>query len=83
MEVIEVPGYTRTEKLGIAREFLIPKQLSSTASPTSGSTSPKGVAAILDGYTREAGVRGLEREIAAVCRSTSVKLAEGNDVHEW
>jgi ATP-dependent Lon protease len=83
MEVIEVPGYTRTEKVGIARVFLIPKQLSSHGLTDERlDFTEEGVAAILDGYTREAGVRGLEREIAAVCRSTSVKLAEGNDVHE-
>jgi ATP-dependent Lon protease len=83
MEVIEVPGYTRSEKLGIAREFLVPKQLSSH-----GLTDERleftagGLAALVDHYTREAGVRGLEREIAAVCRATAVKVAEGMDVHE-
>jgi ATP-dependent Lon protease len=83
MEVIEVPGYTRTEKQGIAREFLVPKQLRAH-----GLTDERldfvgeGIDAILDHYTREAGVRGLEREIAAICRATAVKLAEGHDVHE-
>jgi ATP-dependent Lon protease len=82
--VIEVPGYTRADKLGIAREFLVPKQLS-----THGLTDERlefteaGVATLVDHYTREAGVRGLEREIAAVCRATAVKLAEGGvDIHE-
>jgi len=81
MEVIEVPGYTRTEKLGIAKEFLVPKQLSSH-----GLTDERlnftngGLETILDCYTREAGVRGLEREIAAVCRATAVRIAEGEDV---
>lgn len=83
MEVIEVPGYTRMDKLGIAREFLVPKQLSAH-----GLTEERleftqaGVAAIIDHYTREAGVRNLERQIAAVCRATAVKLAEGMDVRE-
>lgn len=83
MEVIEVPGYTRTDKLGIAREFLVPKQLSAH-----GLTDERlefveeGIATLIDHYTREAGVRGLEREIAAVCRSTAVRLAEGIDVRE-
>jgi ATP-dependent Lon protease len=83
MEVIEVPGYTRSDKLGIAREFLVPKQLSAH-----GLTDERlefvepGVATLVDHYTREAGVRGLEREIAAVCRATAVKIAEGNDVRE-
>ena len=83
MEVIEVPGYTRTDKLGIAREFLVPKQLSAhgLTDERLEFTEP-GVATLVDHYTREAGVRGLEREIAAVCRATAVKLAEGNAVLE-
>ncbi|TKD00645.1 endopeptidase La [Polyangium fumosum] len=83
MEVIEVPGYTRTDKLGIAREFLVPKQLSAhgLTDERLEFTEP-GIATLIDHYTREAGVRGLEREIAAVCRATAVKLAEGNAVLE-
>jgi ATP-dependent Lon protease len=78
MEVIEVPGYTRSDKLGIAREFLVPKQLSAhgLTDERLDFTEP-GIAAIVDHYTHEAGVRGLEREIASVCRATAVKLAEG------
>ncbi len=83
MEVIDVPGYTRTEKIGIATEFLVPKQLSSHGLTDERlDFTREGIETILDFYTREAGVRGLEREIAAVCRATAVKLAEGNDVHE-
>jgi ATP-dependent Lon protease len=80
--VIEVPGYTRAEKRSIAREFLCPKQLSAH-----GLTDERlefvdeGIETILDGYTREAGVRGLEREIGAVCRSVAMRLAEGEEVH--
>ncbi len=83
MEVIEVPGYTRTDKLGIAREFLVPKQLSAhgLTDERLDFTVP-GIETLIDNYTREAGVRGLEREIAAVCRATAVKLAEGNAVPE-
>ncbi|MFO0548206.1 MAG: endopeptidase La [Polyangiaceae bacterium] len=83
MEVIEVPGYTRAEKLGIAREFLVPKQLRSH-----GLTDERldflelGIEAVVDHYTREAGVRNLEREIAAICRATAVRLAEGEDVRQ-
>jgi ATP-dependent Lon protease len=82
MEIIEVSGYTQTEKLSIAREFLCPKQLSSH-----GITDERlefrddGVGCIIDFYTREAGVRGLEREIGAICRHVAMQLAEGNDVH--
>jgi ATP-dependent Lon protease len=83
MEVIEVPGYTRSDKLGIAREFLVPKQLSAHGLTDERlEFTGEGIACLVDFYTREAGVRGLEREIAAVCRSTAVKLAEGKDVHE-
>jgi ATP-dependent Lon protease len=83
MEVIEVPGYTRSDKLGIAREFLVPKQLSAHGLTDERlEFGQEGIATIIDHYTREAGVRGLEREIAAICRATAVKLAEGLDVHE-
>jgi ATP-dependent Lon protease len=80
MEVIDVPGYTRNDKLGIAREFLVPKQLSAhglTEERLEFTTG--GILHIIDHYTHEAGVRGMEREIAAVCRGTAVKLAEGVD----
>ena len=80
MEVIEVPGYTRTDKLGIAREFLVPKQLSAHGLTDERlEFTAEGVATLVDNYTAEAGVRGLEREIAAVCRATAVKIAESID----
>jgi ATP-dependent Lon protease len=78
MEVIECPGYTRAEKLHIATEFLCPKQLSAH-----GLTDEKlefkreGLDRIIDAYTREAGVRGLEREIGGVCRHVAMRIAEG------
>jgi ATP-dependent Lon protease len=83
LEVIEVPGYTRAEKLSIAREFLCPKQLSSH-----GLTDERleflddGLATIIESYTREAGVRGLERQIGAVCRDVAMRIAEGAEVSE-
>jgi ATP-dependent Lon protease len=83
LEVIEVPGYTRHEKRNIAKEFLVPKQLSSH-----GLTDERleftleGIETLIDRYTREAGVRGLEREIGSVCRAIAMRLAEGEDVHE-
>jgi ATP-dependent Lon protease len=83
MEVIEVAGYTRSDKLGIAREFLVPKQLSAHGLTEERlEFTQQGVASIIDHYTREAGVRNLERQIAAMCRATAVKVAEGVDAHE-
>ncbi len=82
LEVIEVPGYTRAEKRSIAREFLCPKQLSAHGLTDERlEWADSGIEAIIDSYTREAGVRGLEREIGAVCRSVAMRLAEGEDVH--
>jgi ATP-dependent Lon protease len=83
LEVIEVPGYTRMEKRSIAREFLAPKQLASH-----GLTDERlewkddGLEAVVDSYTREAGVRNLEREIGAVCRAVAMRIAEGEDVRQ-
>ncbi|MBL8610979.1 MAG: endopeptidase La [Myxococcales bacterium] len=83
LEVIEVPGYTRAEKRSISLEFLCPKQLSSHGLTDERLEFTKeGVETILDSYTREAGVRGLEREIGAVCRNVAMRIAEGEDVHE-
>ncbi len=81
LEVIEVPGYTRAEKRSIARVFLIPKSLSSHGLTDERLTfDVSGVDALIENYTREAGVRGLEREVGSVCRHVAMQLAEGNDV---
>jgi len=81
MEIIEVPGYTRSEKRSIAEHFLVPKQLKEHGlSPDQLLFEREGIETIVDLYTREAGVRGLEREIAAVCRDVTVKLAEGQTI---
>jgi ATP-dependent Lon protease len=78
MEIIEVAGYTRMEKKAIAREFLCPKQLSSHGlTPERLEFTDDGIQKIVDAYTREAGVRGLEREIGSVCRHVAMRLAEG------
>jgi ATP-dependent Lon protease len=78
LEIVEVPGYTRSEKLAIAEQFLVPKQLREHGLTEEQIAFDKdGLEAIVDNYTREAGVRSLEREIAAVCRSIAVRLAEG------
>jgi ATP-dependent Lon protease len=82
LEVIEVPGYTRMEKRNIAQEFLCPKQLSAHGLTDERlEFTTEAVDVIIDSYTREAGVRGLEREIGALCRHAAMRLAEGEDVH--
>jgi ATP-dependent Lon protease len=83
LEVIEVPGYTRMEKRSIAREFLAPKQLAAHGLTDERlEWMPSGLEMIIDSYTREAGVRNLEREIGAVCRAVAMRLAEGEDVQQ-
>jgi ATP-dependent Lon protease len=77
MEIIEVPGYTRTEKLHIAEQFLVPKQLRDHGlTDEQLEITREGIELVVDHYTREAGVRGLEREIAALCRHAAVQLTE-------
>jgi ATP-dependent Lon protease len=78
LEIIELPGYTREEKRNIARQFLIPKQLEEHGiTKEQLEFTDEAVEEIVDGYTREAGVRNLEREVANVCRGVAVKVAEG------
>lgn len=80
LELIEVAGYTRAEKRSIAREHLGPKQVSSHGlTPERLEFREDGYEAIIDGYTREAGVRNLEREIGAVCRHVAMRMAEGDE----
>ncbi len=82
LEIIQVPGYTRREKKSIAKEFLCPKQLAAHGlTPERLEFTEEGIDSIVDYYTREAGVRGLEREIGSVCRHVAMRLAEGEDVH--
>ena len=76
MEVIEVPGYTFEEKKNIATQHLIPKQVAEHGiTPDHIEIPEETVLKLATSYTREAGVRNLEREIAAVCRSVAVKVA--------
>jgi ATP-dependent Lon protease len=78
MEVLELPGYTEEEKIMIAKEFLIPKELGEhglTADLVE--FEDEALQIIVRSYTREAGVRNLEREIAAVCRAIAQEVAEG------
>jgi ATP-dependent Lon protease len=78
MEVLEVPGYTEEEKLKIARDHLVGKQIANHGLPPADVTfEDAALSAIIRGYTREAGVRNLEREIGAICRKIARRQAEG------
>jgi ATP-dependent Lon protease len=81
MEVIEIAGYTHREKLAIARDFLVPRQLSEHGlSPERLDFSDESIELMVDSYTHEAGVRKLEQQAAAVCRAVAVRLAQGEDL---
>ncbi|AMO68510.1 ATP-dependent protease La [gamma proteobacterium BDW918] len=76
MEVIRIPGYTEDEKINIARRYLIPKQLKNNGlKETEASIDEDALQDIVRYYTREAGVRGLERQVAKVCRKVVKNLA--------
>ena len=76
MEIISLSGYTYEEKLNIAKNHLIPKQIKANGlEPTQLKIRDAAINKIILGYTREAGVRGLEREVARVCRVTAAELA--------
>lgn len=78
MELLEIAGYTEEEKLAIARRHLIPKQMAEHGLSEENITwEDDGIRTMVRGYTREAGVRNLEREIAAVCRKVTRQFAEG------
>jgi len=81
LELIEVPGYTRADKRQIAQRFLVPKQLKEHGLVSEQlDFDPEGIESLIDFYTREAGVRSLEREVAAICRDMTVKLVEGRSL---
>jgi ATP-dependent Lon protease len=78
LEIIELPGYTRQEKKHIARAFLVPKQLEEHGLGSDrAEITDDAVFDVIDSYTREAGVRNLERELGALCRTVAVRVAEG------
>lgn len=79
MEIIELPGYTDNEKLQIARRYLVPRQLAENGlKKTQLKITNDIIAEIISRYTREAGVRNLERDIASVCRATATEIAKGS-----
>ncbi len=80
MEIIELPGYTRREKLDIAIDHLIPKQLDEHGIKEGQMTFERpAIETVIDSYTREAGVRNLERKLAGVIRGVAVKVAQGEE----
>jgi len=78
METIDLPGYTENEKLQIAKKYLVPRQLTEHGLKKNQITiKDEALTAIIRSYTREAGVRNLERNIAAVCRAIATQIAKG------
>ena len=93
MDVIQLSGYTHEEKLGIAKRYLVPKQLAAHGLTKSRVSIPdKTLRLVIAEYTREAGVRNLDRQIAALCRKAATMIATGHEgkirvdeerVREW
>jgi len=78
LETIELAGYTLEEKKNIARRYLVPRQIKANGlKPSKIEFADPAIAAIIEEYTREAGVRGLERQIGTVCRKVARDVAEG------
>jgi ATP-dependent Lon protease len=84
MEVIRLSGYTDEEKLSIAKQHLIPKQMEENGiKETPVVWTDSGIMRIITGYTKEAGLRNLEREIGTVCRKIAVQVAEGKTADSY
>jgi ATP-dependent Lon protease len=80
VDVISLSGYTEDEKLGIAKRYLVPKQIEAHGLQQEQVTiSEKALRLVIREYTREAGVRGLERRIADLCRKAALKVARGDE----
>jgi ATP-dependent Lon protease len=78
MEILELPGYTEDDKLAIAKGYLVPRQISENGLKTGEITfTDPAIREIIRSYTREAGLRQLERELGAVCRSVATRVADG------
>ena len=77
MEVIEINGYTEEEKIEIALRYLVPKQIAENGLTADNlRMTESGIREVIEGYTMEAGVRNLEREIGTICRKVAIKVAE-------
>src|SRR5207248_8679161 len=82
MEVIDLPGYTEDEKFEIAKRYLIDRQIKANGlKPEQAEIEDDALRAVIRDYTREAGVRNLEREIGSVLRGAAMKIAEGSADH--
>lgn len=82
MEIIRLPGYLENEKVTIARDFLLPKQIEQHGLKSENvKFSENAILDVVRYYTKEAGVRNLERELASICRKSAMKIVEDND-HE-
>jgi len=78
MEIIELPGYILEEKLEIAKKYLIPRQIAESGlKPENMQFDESAIKTIINNYTKEAGVRNLEREIGSICRKVAKRFAEG------
>jgi ATP-dependent Lon protease len=78
MELMELPGYITLEKMEIAKRYLLPRQIDENGLPKSAlKVSDSGLRQIINGYTKEAGVRELERKIATICRKIAKRYASG------
>ena len=81
LEILELPGYTANEKLMIAKQYLIPRQLEAHGIGEAAlSIADDAIHQVIDKYTREAGVRNLERVIGTICRKVARQIAEGKDI---
>ncbi len=84
LEIINFPGYTQAEKTAIGRGFLVPKQLGENGlKPEQVSWTDAAIEGAIHDYTREAGVRNLEREIGSVCRKIAREVASLEDIETW
>ena len=80
MEILELPGYIEEDKLAIAKGYLVPRQTAENGlKPENISFTDESIREIVRSYTREAGVRQLERELGAVCRSVATRIADGSN----
>ncbi len=84
MEVIQIPGYTEDEKVAIAQRYLVPRRTKASGLDKARiSLSTGAIRGIIRGYTREAGVRNLEREIGTVCRKVATRVARGTRIKKF